>query len=348
MADPLTILLFVATGEGSDATTRAMARATREALGYGASVEVRETASELTDDDALVAEQLAHADALVELTWSDPSHRNAALRVHVARSGRWIGRSLGFMASDAGSERGRTIGFAVASMLPEAAGEGQAVSSTPGPEPGPPQSPPASPPVSAPLAEPAAPRDVPLPTPPQGLPSFALDLFGLAATGVGGDGDGAGGGAAFSWFVWAPVSLRLGAGLRAGNINSGVARFATLTATASAGVAWHPMRSTPSHPFGMSLRADYLLVYQSARRVPASSARCEQGARAIGRCDGWLSGIGLVADAAWLFSPDAAAIVGLGLEDVFVTTNLSIQGHAYAAALPPLRAVVEAGVSVRF
>src|SRR4029077_2416687 len=97
MADALTILLFVAAGEGSDPTTRAMARATREALGPGAKVEVRETIGELKEDEALIAEQLAGADAVVDLTWTDPTHRSATLRVHVARNGRWMGRSIGFM-----------------------------------------------------------------------------------------------------------------------------------------------------------------------------------------------------------------------------------------------------------
>src|SRR5579864_7839397 len=123
MSDALTILLFVAIGEGSDATTRAMARATRDALGPGTTVEIRETANELNDDEALIAEQLAHADVVVDLTWRDPGHRNATLRVHVARSGRWLGRSIGFMPSDASTERGRTIGFAVVSMLPEPVAE---------------------------------------------------------------------------------------------------------------------------------------------------------------------------------------------------------------------------------
>jgi hypothetical protein len=113
MSDALTILLFVATGEASDGATRAMARATREALGSEVTVEVRETASELTDDEALITEQLTHADVVVALTWRDQGHRSATLRVHVARSGRWLSRSIGFMPSDASTERGRTIGFAV-------------------------------------------------------------------------------------------------------------------------------------------------------------------------------------------------------------------------------------------
>ncbi|MDP9149257.1 MAG: hypothetical protein M3O36_04855, partial [Myxococcota bacterium] len=119
MADPLIVIVFVAAGGAADATTHAMERATHDALGLEAHVEVHETEIVPSDLDVLITEQRAHAAAVVELTWAEQG-RQARLRVHVAQSGRWISRSIGFLPSDADAERGRTIGFAVASMLPDA------------------------------------------------------------------------------------------------------------------------------------------------------------------------------------------------------------------------------------
>jgi hypothetical protein len=337
MADPFTILLFVASGEGSDATTRAMERATHDALGPGSHVEVRETANELTDDDARISEELAHADAVVYLTWGDAVHRNATLRVHIARSGRWISRSIGFMASDASKERGRTMGFAVVSMLPEASDEQPLpIAAAPPPSPNP------SLPPTAPATTGLHDRPIPPPdqTPARGAPmmsSLALDLFALGSKGLDGKGDGGGGAVAVSWFVRRPLSLRLGCGVRAGSID--VVHSTTFTATLSAGVAWHVVRSSVLQPFGLSLRADYVLVYQSMQYF--------RGGTAPELADGWLSGVGAAVEPAWLFAPDVEGVVGLELEDVFVPANIEVR-KVSVASVAPLRAVVEMGVRVRF
>jgi hypothetical protein len=337
MADPFTILLFVASGEASDATTRAMERATRDALAPGSHVEVRETANQLTDDDARISEELAHADAVVYLTWGDAVHRNATLRVHIARSGRWISRSIGFMASDASKERGRTIGFAVVSMLPEA-GEEQpppiALTPPSTPNPSPPPTTPATPGLHdrpIPLPDQAPARVAPL------MSSLALDLFALGAKGINGKGDGGGGGVAVSWFVRTPLSLRLGCGVRAGSIDG--LHSTTFTATVSGGVAWHAVRSSALRPFGLSLRADYVLVYQSMQYF--------RGGTAPELADGWLSGVGAAVEPAWLFAADVEGVVGLELEDVFVPANIEVR-KVPVASVAFLRAVVEMGVRVRF
>jgi hypothetical protein len=339
MADPLTILLFVATGEGADATTRAMARATREALGPGASVEVRETPTGLTEDAALIAEQLGHVDAVVDLTWTDPNHRNATLRVHVARTGRWVGRSIGFMPSDASTERGRTIGFAVVSMLPEPVDPPQLPA--PADSAAPPSPLPAESPRAHLAAAPSSPSidQAPPPAATSFIPSFALDLFAVGAWGVAGDGvNGGGGGVAGAWFPLPSMSLRLSGGVRAGS--SGLVQTSTLSVPMTIGVGWHPVRTTMSHPFGISLRADYVLFYESLQY-----SRLGGG----GMMDRWLSGVAATVDALWLFSLDVEAFAGPGLEYAFGTTIVDAQVPRPAqTTLPPLRAVAELGVRVRF
>lgn len=354
MADPLTILLFVASGEGSDATTRAMARATHEALGPRATVEVRETPEELSDDEAVIAEQLAHADVVVDLTWSDPGHRNATVRVHLARSGRWIGRSIGFMPSDASTERGRTIGFAVVSMLPEAVSppsiaSPSATSATPGPS---------APPVAggvtglAPAPAPDRPfrrSESPPPLQPSSMPAFALDLFGLAAWGIGSDGgDGGGGGVALHWFPLEPVSLRLGGSIRGGSIAS-IVQSSTLTSTVSAGIGWHPLRPTSSRAFGVSVRADYLVLYQSLQYQAPRTADAF-GGNGVTK-SAWLSGMDGVVDVACLLAPTVEGVLGVGLEDVFGLTYVVLHQGAQGpqtTTIPTLRFIAQVGVRVGF
>jgi hypothetical protein len=335
MAGALTILLFVAIGEGSDPTTRALVNSTREALGPGTKVEIRERATELGEDEALIAEQLAGADVVVDLGWTDPAHRSATLRVHIARSGRWIGRSIGFMASDASTERGRTIGFTVVSMLPEPAAEPPAALAAPGEAP-----PPST--TAAPSAQPAprplqhdraAPEASAMPLPNNAPPAFGLDVFALGAWGVGGDGGGgAGGGVALSWFPVPTLSARVGGSLRGGVIDA--VQSTTLTAVLSAGLAWHPLRPTLSHPLGVSLRVEFLTLYQSLHQDLGLSR------------DRWLPGLGAIVDLSWLLVSDVEGVIGLGVEEAFGSTNvLSPQG---VANFPPLHMVGEAGLRVRF
>ncbi len=169
MAGAVTLVLLVAAGDATNATTRSMARATREALGPNLHLVVRPTNGEPTDGEALRVERSEGADVVVELAWADPKQRQATLRVHLARSGHWLQRSIGFQPSDAEAERGRTLGFAVASFLPEPAG-----SAAPEAEPAPTDragsSGGASPPTTTPATTPAAPSSKP---PSTGAPTTA-------------------------------------------------------------------------------------------------------------------------------------------------------------------------------
>ncbi|HXX70243.1 MAG TPA: hypothetical protein VEK07_23895 [Polyangiaceae bacterium] len=186
MADAVTLIVLVAASEASSPTTRAMTHAMHEALGPSAHVIVHETSGDPNDAEALAAERKDGSDAVVELVWADAHHREATLRAHIARSRRWLERSLTFRPSDAEAERGRTLGFTAASVLPEvepvtggtpespspdhSAGGGASPSAPPAgsgsaepaPAPGPP-TPPTTPttPVSS-----AAPTTAPPPAPP--------------------------------------------------------------------------------------------------------------------------------------------------------------------------------------
>jgi hypothetical protein len=118
MADLVTLVIVLAAGEAASPTASAMAQGARDAFA-GVVAEVQESPTVPTDADALAVEGQSHPDAVAELIWHDADRRHATLRVHLRQSRRWIERSFVFGASDPTFERGRTLGFAVASILPE-------------------------------------------------------------------------------------------------------------------------------------------------------------------------------------------------------------------------------------
>jgi hypothetical protein len=325
MGGALTLVVLVAAGGSADPATAAMARATHDALGAQTSVVVRESAANgPSDEEVIAAEKTAGADAVVAVRWTDAQHAHAELRVHVARSGRWLDRAIGFESSDADAERGRTIGFAIASMLPEPSTASE-------PPPGLAPSAPGARPTST--AEQPPPPRVP---PPHGPPTATLGLLGVAA--VGGDAQGIGGALAGEWIAAPSFALRAGGAVRAGSIDTAHAN--TLAAYAAAGVVWRPVEATMARRFGLELRADYLLLYQSATRFSSADASSSTHSE-------WFSGVDAVADASWLLAESVELVAGAGAEEVFGTRYISV-GGTRLATLPPLRVVMEAGIRARF
>ena len=334
-----------------------MLRATRGALGPQSHVELREAREPASDAQAVAVEQRAHADAVVELTWVDPAHRAARVRVHLAKTDRWVDRTIGFQASDVEAERGRTIGFAVASMFPEE-------SATPEPEPPPP--PPSPPPAPPPPAPPPTPPPVPPPAPPgpgaglavtptEGRPVAeapvasssrapagesrrveAVDLDVLAIGADGGDDASVGAVIAAQWSVLRPLALRIGGGARAGNIPA--ADATTLALVGSAGLVVHVVRATPSRRLGLWVRADYV-----ASRLSVTHFEDAHPAT----LDRWVSGADALVGVDWRFTSEVGLVAGMGGEDLFSRTYVQVAA-APVASLPPLRAVAEAGFRLRF
>jgi len=368
MAGALTLVILVASGQAHDPGTEAVARATREALGPETHVEVRETTGSPTDNDAIQAETSAHADAVVEVRWNDAKHDQAVLHVLVARTSRWVYRTIGFEASDAPAERGRTLGFAVASMLPEGGLSPPAPTPTPTPTQTPTPSPtpvPAQTPTqpstptptatqtpattatstSTPAEEPPT-REEPLHGAVGAGARFVVDVVGLGAIGIGSAPDsrgspstaeGFGAAAAAQWFPASTLSVRLGAGALGGTLPN-EAEATTLYLLASAGLAVHPLRARAGRPFGMAVRADYVVMRQSMSRFADESP---------GERDSWLSGADVVVEGDWLFARDVEVVLGLGVIDVFTPTYVDVQGTR-VATIPPLRGLAEAGFRLRF
>jgi hypothetical protein len=333
MGDPLTVVILVAAGGAAEPTTLAIERAACEALGQRASVVVRESMGAPTDGEALALGSETSEGAVVEVAWGDGAHRVAMLRVHLAGRRRWLDRTLGFGAADADSERGRTIGLAVASMLPD---------SNPAP--------PAPPAPAPPVAQPPPPRTAPRPEPPaENLaeaaspsgnatgPRYALDFVGVGAAGLGGDVQTGGGGAALETFLSPHVSARIGGAVRAGGVGNAPARALTLLATA--GVALRPWATSAARPFGVALRADYVLMNQSVTHMSTSGADLSTLARPLQGIDG-------VVEFEWRVGGSIDLLAGAGAEDTLATTHVDLNGK-HVATLPPVSVVGETGLRLR-
>ena len=118
MAATILILVLVARGEAGDAVTRGVAQAASDVLGPQVIVEVDERERFPSQDGTPVETSTDNAPPAmtVELTW-DAAHRRARLHAHLLDERRWTERVFDFASRDGVSERGRTIGFAVAAML---------------------------------------------------------------------------------------------------------------------------------------------------------------------------------------------------------------------------------------
>lgn len=323
MAGALTYVLLVASGQAGDPTTQSVARSTHDALGPEARLEIRETAAAPTDADALDAQAGAHPDAVIELRWV--ARDQAVLRVLVARDSRWVERTVGFAPTDAPVERGRTLGFAAASMLPLHEEEAPAGAPPPAPSPSAPVQALSPPPEGAGEHPPRQPRAV-------------LDALAIAGVGIGGTAEAFGAAAGVHWFALPILLLRVGVAAMAGTVSG--AQASSLYLTGSGGLAVHPFRATAEQPFGLSLRCDFVLAQQSVSR----SATAGPGPTSYERS---LSGFDAVVEGDWLFAPDVELLAGVGLVDLLGPTYLDVQG-ARVATIPAMRGVMEIGVRLRF
>src|SRR5438105_4145093 len=111
------LVILVAAGEARAPATAAMEAAAAEVVGEQGGVRVLELAA-LGDAEALRVERAQAARVVVSLAWRDARQVNAHLRLHAARTDRWVDRDLAFADADTLPERGRALGFAMATMLP--------------------------------------------------------------------------------------------------------------------------------------------------------------------------------------------------------------------------------------
>jgi hypothetical protein len=307
MSAAVVVAIVVAAGQAQAPPTRAMADAAAEVVGDLGGVRVVERLPP-SDEEALRAERELGARAVVTLAWGDADRLLARLRLHAARTDRWIERELVFGAADTPEERGRALGFALASMLPE----------------------------GDPSLPRAASEPTPLEPPPRPLGPNALEAAFLAGAGLDGPAGGLGGRIAFE----RALTPRLGAGLslasRLGRATPVDAR--ELTTTVGLGLSLGLLE--PGR-VGLAIRVEALAVHEAVERVTAQATSWRShlmpGAGLVVEATLRLAGPLALAIA-------GGGELALGTVDVEVLAP----GQATQARIPAARVVGTAGLQIRF
>jgi hypothetical protein len=321
----ISLMVIMIGDDAPDAATRAFERAARSVLGPQTSVLVRQV--EVDPADAESAAFGAELDGVVELSWSE-DHSGARLHCYLSREQRWVDREIEFGIGHDGSERelherGRLLGFAVATMFTE---EGTSAE-----------------PAAAPVVEPApAPATVPrvalspsAPRPPSAR-ERTLEFAGIVSSGVDGTAAGLGAMAGVRVALVGPLSLRGFVAGRAGNIPQ--AQASTRTGQLGAGLSLAVL--PPTSPWDVGVRADGMCSYFEASHLSEDDAESDRRQR-------WLGGADLIAEGGFRLTGGAGLYFGSGIEVMFGKTEVFTHG-ARVAVVPPLRAVAELGFRTRF
>ncbi len=316
MSHALVLVMLVQSTDATDPSTSAAIDAAHHTLGSDAIVKVTGY-TEPPSDEAL--QKLSPgADAVVAVSWSD-EHRHVHLRMLRVADGSWVDRDIGFETRDASHERGRTIGFALASMLPEADDrptEPSGVGSG----------------GVAPLID-TAPA-VPTPPPPRSFRG-AASAVGLGAVGVGGYGGGFGGGLALEWYVNPWLGLRASASGRSGEVGPVAA-----TAYLISGGLGARARLVRRAGIELGARADMLLLWEQLTHLDAHDSGPREQSHVLPAAN-------VALDFGWYINDTAGLHIGAGTEIALGQTDLYLRG-AKVAALVPVRAFSELGLRVRF
>ena len=240
MTPVVVLAIVVATQNVDDQATESMRTTAAEALGSEDAVEVREV-DDTSDAETLRIERLVHAQTAAQILWLDEAHTRARVRVHVADKNEWTERTIVFAVVDTAIERGRALGFAVTSMLPEET-----------------------------LA--ANPYRTKRPDAPKPELRTGVRVVAMGSTGLGGTAGGYGGSLSGEFFVTPAVAVRLGFGGRQGAVPA--LNGDDQATYAAVGVTFWPLRASPEGRFAIGVRADGLALHHTvtANRIDATNS----------------------------------------------------------------------------
>lgn len=332
MSTALTILLLTVSSPASDDPfAPEVASAIRQALGPDTHVMSSPQAELPSDADAVARAERLKADAVVEVRWQLPDHLGVTIRLERASSDRWVERQIGFQEIDEPVERCRTVGFTVASMLPE--GLAQSAEPTPRarpvPEPG--ERDTRSPPRDTESSEEALRARGSMYNP------NSLSGTAVAAFGVGDYGTSVGGSIDYRRRLGRPFAFRIGAAARAGQ--DPPARAVSRFFSGALGLAWHAWTSERGAA-ALSFRLDALAVLTQYSRVSSTDSTTIDKFK-------WMPGADLLVEACYFFTPGAAVVAAGGGEAVFGRTDIVVGGQV-ATSYRPLHPLVELGLRVGF
>jgi hypothetical protein len=348
MSLSLVVVILIASSDAADPATKALTATTQAALGTDAIVVVREVERMPTDDEAVKLEATLGAGSLVEISWPDAKRERAHVHVHVVdASPAWADRDLAFTVADAPRERGRTVGYTVAAMLPSPA-EAEAAATITVPAapaaPAEPATPKAAVAVVAPPPAPPAPVPAPVlasdPAPPvidvanaprRRAARFALDVSSIGSFGLGGDAGGAGGELAgrfsFAPHVWAYAAGSATFGRLTSGISSNVERL-------GAGLLWQPLAGDGAFDVGVGAA---LIATRVGLVRDSVSMRGER----------WLSAAELRLEGVWWWTRPLGLVASATGELGFGRTEVTADG-AKAATIPLVRGLFAVGLRARF
>jgi hypothetical protein len=336
----VTLIVLVIAQQTSDPSTAAFERAARSALGRDADIQIQLLASDPPDDESIA--RAGNADGVVELTWA-PDGTKARVHCYLRRDARWVDREISFGAGTASpereaAERGRLLGFAVATMFTEE----QAPEAAPSAQPEPPASPAPRPrpkiaPAAAALPTEAVSDDTSDNSVKRSAPSTtSVEFAGIASSGIEGNASGLGATAGLRLAWLGPLWGRLFASGRSGNIPQ--AQASTRTLLLGAGLALSALPDPQR--FELGLRLDAFASYFDASHLSEDDTAPDLRSR-------WLPGADLLAEAGVHLGGGTGLFLGGGVEAVLGKTEVSTHGTR-VAVVPPFRAVGEFGFRTRF
>lgn len=267
--------------------------------------------------------------AIATVSWSDDGRR-VLIRVRKHDDAAALERELSFDPRDSLRERGRTTGFAIASMLSEERDPSSEPAPTgPTPKPAPPATA-ATPPSNVPRTEPPAATP---PTPPR----FSLEAALSGGVGFGGVADGLGGGVGARLRLTGPLWLSLGLRLRRSEITE-VKATSTFTQGALGAYLGGPIDAHRRLTLGA--RADIGLEWQYLSHFSGD----EPAAVGEGRV---VPIFGAAAEGGVHVSDSVELWVGLGPQIAAGTTDLYLKS-TLATRIPLLRGVLDVGFRAYF
>jgi hypothetical protein len=305
MPSHVMLVLWMVASDVASPTTAGLSSAVRDALGADTAVRVQA----LPRADAPRPDGPPPAGAsIARVTWSDPEHRIAHLACYLPRSRRWITRDVTFSAQDPALERGRTLGFMVASMLLESR------EAAPSPR--------VTRVVASPSVEPPAPREL----------AVSAAVSGAASGNVTGLGPWVGA----EYSLLPRLSVGAAADVRLGSIPAAQATTWTVSlgATSSFGL-YRPTSTT-----WLGVRATVGGTRIAVTRLSEDDPEPEAQAR-------WAPLLGLAGRAAFGFANNAGLFAELGVDTMLTRRTVPIE-DTRPATFPALFPVARLGVSANF
>lgn len=307
---------------GGVAMASAFQRAVQRVLGPETQIQ-----TQLVTQDPSDAESAANAqavDGVVEVSFT-PDGQKARLHCYVSRERRWFDREITFGESRGSvqsevNERGRLLGFAVATMY------ASETEREPSPTPLPAK---AENKPSAIEATRAQSQDR-LPRQPRAYPGRRTVEFGaIVSSGLRGTASGLGASVGFRLGLAGPVWGRLFMAGRSGSIPE--AQASTRTALMGGGVALALL--PPSSSFELGARVDGFASYFDASHLSEDDIEPDLRSR-------WQAGGDVVAEGGFRITQGAGVFVGVGLEAVLGKTEIYTH-RRQVAVVPPFRATAE-------